>query len=546
MATQIRSFIETFRGYIAGFVALLTFGGSLLVAFSSGALVADPPQTIALAEEAGSHDIIQAGLPQGLVGSSVHVATQKARSDANKDSQDGTVAGRDEKLALSREMGLLPENNPLEEQSNAPFGTARQVDAAAVTPLRSAQPGLALQPAPKLEPRFETKTLKVRSGDTLEKILDRAGAERQQAYYATKSLSEVHNPRSLRVGQAVDVVLEYPVEVNDSAGGAEYVSDTPQLKSLSIETDVDETVSVALTEDGNYKPERILAQLDKGLERQGGTISSSLYVAAIDVGVPDSVIANLIGLYSYDIDFQREIRVGDEFEILYERYYDEAGNALKSGNIEYASMTVQGRQKGYYRFKTPDDGITDYYDANGQSAKKFLMRTPINGARISSGFGRRKHPVLGYTKMHQGTDFAAPTGTPIFAAGNGVIERASPYGSYGNYVRIRHANGYKTAYAHMSRYGRGIKQGVRVKQGQVIGYVGATGRVTGAHLHYEVIKDGGKVNPLHIKVPTGRKLNGDILAAFEAERARIDGERENRPDWRAAPVFVDAGAANGG
>lgn len=313
------------------------------------------------------------------------------------------------------------------------------------------------------------------------------------------------------------------------------------LKKLSIETDVDTSVSVELQDDGNYHPEKFVADLDEGLELHGGTISSSLYVAAIEAGIPDSVIIDLIGLYSYDIDFQREIRRGDEFELLFERFYDDAGRAVKSGNIDYASMTVQGRQKGYYRFKATDDGITDYYDAKGQSAKKFLMRTPINGARISSGFGRRRHPVLGYTKQHMGTDFAAPTGTPIFAAGNGVIERSSRYGSYGNYVRIRHANGYKTAYAHMSRYGKGVKQGRRVKQGQIIGYVGATGRVTGAHLHYEVMLNGKKVNPLRIKVPTGRKLGGNMLAAFRLERDRIDADRAAQADWRPDQMIAGAG-----
>jgi len=532
MATQVRSFIETFRGIFAIVAALFTFGGSLFLAFSSDAIVDDDAaRGLALSQSSQQNahqrdktnegslktSTVAAGHATALTGSSAHASVDGAgsRTDALMLSPSSTNLAENDGQASSTRLALL--------DRSAPSGGSK---------VRT--------PKQKLEPRIERQALKVQSRDTLEKILERAGAERQQAYYATKSLSEVHNARSLKIGQAVDVVLEYPVELSDDAPGAEYISDTPILKILTIETDVDETVSVILGEDGNYKPERVLAELDLGYARQGGTIDSSLYVAAIEAGIPDSVIANVIGLYSYDIDFQREIRQGDEFELLYERFYDEAGNALKSGTIQYASMTVQGRQKGYYRFKTTDDGIVDYYDAKGQSAKKFLMRTPINGARISSGFGRRKHPVLGYTKMHQGTDFAAPTGTPIFAAGNGVIERSSRYGSYGNYVRIRHSNGYKTAYAHMSRYGRGIKQGKRVKQGQVIGYVGATGRVTGAHLHYEVLKDGAKVNPLRIKVPTGRKLGGNMLAAFRIERDRIENERMSKPDWRPAPAFVDA------
>lgn len=502
MAVQLRSFIETFRGVIALIVAIVTFGASLSLIASSGAIDVTGVET-AEASEMPSRDMnpVRAELPGGRNARPAPVIGLRG-SDSER-AQDQATEEQEIQLASP---GTLANSG-----ANAWISLSGTVQ----TPQQA-----------RLEPRIDHKDLKVRSGDTLEKILERAGAERQQAYYATRSLSEVHNPRSLNVGQAVAVTLEYPVEPSQIDPSLEVHAERPVLKRLSIATDVDAQVSVELQNDGNYHPQEVITDLASGFELKGGTISSSLYVAAIDAGIPDSVIINLIGLYSYDIDFQREIRTGDEFELLFQRFYDEDGRAVKSGNIDFASMTVQGRQKGYYRFKTTDDGITDYYDAKGQSAKKFLMRTPINGARISSGFGRRKHPVLGYTKQHMGTDFAAPTGTPIFAAGNGIIERSSRYGSYGNYVRIKHANGYKTAYAHMSRYGKGIKQGRRVKQGQIIGYVGATGRVTGAHLHYEVMKDGSKVNPLRIKVPTGRKLGGNMLAAFRTERDRIDADKE--------------------
>lgn len=520
MTTQIRSFIETFRGIIAVIVAVIAFGGSLSLVAGSGAI------ELSGTEAAEARETIQAGLPTGRSHKADTSALKGLRgSDSETAAKPGSIQnGIGGTEAMSEALTLASA-----EPALAP-GQMRTSD--------RSRPQTRLEA--RLEPRIVHKGLKVRSGDTLEKILERAGAVRQQAYYATRSLAEVHNARSLNIGQAVSVTLEFPVEPSPIDPSLEVHSDRPTLKKLSIETDVDAKVSVELQEDGNYHPEKFVADLDEGLELKGGTISSSLYVAAIEAGIPDSIIINLIGLYSYDIDFQREIRQGDEFELLYERFYDDAGKAVKSGNIEFASMTVQGRQKGYYRFKTTDDGITDYYDAKGQSAKKFLMRTPINGARISSGFGRRKHPVLGYTKQHLGTDFAAPTGTPILAAGNGIIERSSRYGSYGNYVRIRHANGYKTAYAHMSRYGRGIKQGRRVKQGQVIGYVGATGRVTGAHLHYEVMLNGSKVNPLRIKVPTGRKLGGNMLAAFRTERDRIDAERASQPDWRPDQMIAGA------
>lgn len=526
MATQLRSFIETFRGIIAVIAAIVTFGGSLGLVAGSGEIDLSGLDQAGI-QAANAPETIHAGLPTSLpTGLST---SQPADRPTNASPSRQRAPAKD----LEGLRGIA--EGELRLASTEPQGSQKQF------PQRQLQGVAQTREAARLEPRLEHKNLKVRRGDTLEKILERAGAERQQAYYATRALAEVHNARSLNVGQAVAVTLEYPVEPSQIDPSLEVHAKKPMLKLLSIETDVDAQVSVELQEDGNYHPEKLVADLDEGFELRGGTISSSLYVAAIDAGIPDSVIINLIGLYSYDIDFQREIRQGDEFELLFERFYDDAGRAVKSGNIEFASMTVQGRQKGYYRFKTTDDGITDYYDNKGQSAKKFLMRTPINGARISSGFGRRKHPVLGYTKQHMGTDFAAPTGTPILAAGNGVIERSSRYGSYGNYVRIRHANGYKTAYAHMSRYGRGVKQGRRVKQGQIIGYVGATGRVTGAHLHYEVMLNGKKVNPLRIKVPTGRKLGGNMLAAFRLERDRIDGERAAQADWRPEPMVAETG-----
>jgi murein DD-endopeptidase MepM/ murein hydrolase activator NlpD len=379
----------------------------------------------------------------------------------------------------------------------------------------------------QLEPKIRQSSLTVGRGDVLMNMLVDDGANRQDAYYAIESLSKIYSPRKLRAGQTIIVTYETPL--NDDATA---LSDVAQLTGLDIKTDVETHMVVNRTAEGAYDAEKILIALQENYSRAGGTIDSSLYLAALDAGIPDAVIVEMIALFSYDIDFQREIRKGDDFEVYFTRLYDAQGNPVKTGTIHYASMTVQGKQKGYYRFNTPDDKITDYYDAKGQSAKKFLMRTPINGARISSGFGRRKHPVLGYQKAHKGTDFAAPTGTPIMAAGNGTIERSSRYGSYGNYVRIRHANGYQTAYAHMSKYGRGIKAGVKVKQGQTIGYVGATGRVTGAHLHYEVMKDGTKVNPLKIKVPTGRKLAGEILTAFKASQMTLDTQIAALPDWR--------------
>ncbi|MCK5275569.1 MAG: M23 family metallopeptidase, partial [Alphaproteobacteria bacterium] len=222
-----------------------------------------------------------------------------------------------------------------------------------------------------------------------------------------------------------------------------------------------------------------------------------------------------IRIFSWDVDFQRDIRKGDGFEVMYERFFDDNGELAHNGEVVYASLTLSGKRHAVYRHILKN-GDVDYFDEKGQSAKKALMRTPIDGARLSSGFGKRKHPILGYTKMHKGLDFAAPRGTPIYAAGNGTVNYAGKKGGYGNYVRIRHNGTYQTAYAHMSGIARGVRKGKRVNQGQVIGYVGTTGRSTGNHLHYEVIRNGKFINSRRMHLPSGKALKGDDLAAFTA------------------------------
>ena len=258
--------------------------------------------------------------------------------------------------------------------------------------------------------------------------------------------------------------------------------------------------------------------------RAEGTIEGSLFGSAAKIGIPNAVMVSFMKLYSYSVDFQREIRKGDTFEVYYTQYNDEDGERVKTGDILFASLQTGKKPMTLWRFEIPGEGTVDYFDENGQSSKKFLMRTPVDGARISSNFGMRRHPILGYSKMHAGTDFAAPTGTPIYAAGNGTIVKAGWNGGYGKYVKIRHANGYATAYAHMSRIAKGITPGARVTQGQTIGRVGSTGRSTGPHLHYEVHVKGKKVNPMAIRVPTGRKLEGKALTAFKAARDGMTAE----------------------
>ncbi|MGD9163053.1 MAG: M23 family metallopeptidase [Desulfobacteraceae bacterium] len=242
-------------------------------------------------------------------------------------------------------------------------------------------------------------------------------------------------------------------------------------------------------------------------------ISSTLYSAAIEAGMPVDVLIQMIRAYSYDVDFQRDIQRGDKFEAIYEKKVDKNGNYVRGGAILFSSLTVSGRTLTIYRYKTAD-GEVDLFNEKGQSVNKILMITPIDRARLSSGYGMRRHPIKGYSRMHKGLDFAAPTGIPIMAAGDGVIEYAGRKSGYGSYIRIRHANEYQTVYGHMSKFVSGIRKGVRIRQRQIIGYVGSTGLSTGPHLHYEVHHRGKNINPASLKTPPGRTLKGKELERF--------------------------------
>src|SRR5712672_2593536 len=242
----------------------------------------------------------------------------------------------------------------------------------------------------------------------------------------------------------------------------------------------------------------------------GVRLYQSIYETALRNKVPATVIEDMVRIYSYDVDFQRKVQPGDSFDVF------------------FASLTVGGETKKYYRFQTPDDSVFDYYDETGKSAKKFLVRKPVNNAIMRSGFGGRRHPILGYVKMHTGVDWATPYGTPIFASGNGVVEKVGWEGGYGKYVRLKHNNGYETAYGHMSAYAKGMEPGKRVRQGQVIGFVGSTGMSTGAHVHYEILVNGRFVDPMRIKLPRGRSLAGPLIASLETERDRLDAMISNR------------------
>lgn len=334
---------------------------------------------------------------------------------------------------------------------------------------------------------------KVRPGDTMVDLLKRNGVGNQEAHKAVEAMKDLFNLKKLQVGQTVEVGLRA------KAGGKQ------ALEQLSLRTTFDQRIVIKQDANGRFEAERKTIPTLGLTMFHYGTIADSLYLSAASAGVPDAIIVEMIRLFSFDVDFQREIRRGDGFEVYYRRRAANRGHEIENGDILYAALTLRGRPLSYFRYEEGAKGRVDYYDENGKSARRALMKTPVDGARLSSNYGRRKHPILGYTRMHKGADFAANWGTPIMAAGDGVIELSARNGGYGNYVRIRHNSTYSTAYAHLSKYGRGIRKGKRVKQGQIIGYIGATGLAKGAHLHYEVLVNGKQVNPMTLKLPEGRR-----------------------------------------
>jgi murein DD-endopeptidase MepM/ murein hydrolase activator NlpD len=364
-----------------------------------------------------------------------------------------------------------------------------------------------------------TEQITVRRGDTLMDILDRAGIAPSEAHAAVQSLLRVYDPRRLRAGQELLIrAAQAPAEA-----GAR------RLIGLDFDLDFDHTVRVSRGADGSYASAKVARPQRRDLVHRAGIIDDSLYLSAERAAVPHDVTIGLIKLFSWDVDFQRDVRQGDRFEALFETVALEDGSDIvRGGDLLYAALSIDGRLFEGYRFVLPDGGVA-YFDRSGKSLRKFLMRTPIDGARLSSRFGMRRHPILGYNRMHQGVDFAAPTGTPIYAAGEGKVEIAKRNGGYGKYIRIRHTGEYSTAYAHLSRFAKGIAPGRRVRQGEVIGYVGTTGRSTGPHLHYEVLRRGAQINPLQIKQPANQQLAGADLERFRAEIARIDRLREDPP-----------------
>ncbi|MGF1476989.1 MAG: peptidoglycan DD-metalloendopeptidase family protein [Geminicoccaceae bacterium] len=348
----------------------------------------------------------------------------------------------------------------------------------------------------------------VRSGDTLAAILERSGIDRQAAHQALTALSDIFDPRRLQVGEQLTLWLGD----KDSS-------------LTKMRFDAGDARTVELRQEGDtFVATMIERPLERRLTYRSAAIQTSIYEAAGRAGVPSTTMADLLKLFSWDVDFQRDVRTGDDFELLYDVVSDQARARSWADDLHYGALRVNGDLLEAYRFDT-SDGRTDYYDRQGRALRKFLLRTPIDGARISSGYGMRRHPILGYNRMHKGIDFAAPTGTPIYAAGDGTVAEIGRKGAYGNYIRIRHDGDYSTAYAHMARFANGLKRGARVKQGQQIGRVGATGRVTGPHLHYEVLLRGQQMNPLKLPRPPAVRLTGNDLVRFQIQVADLDRQR---------------------
>jgi murein DD-endopeptidase MepM/ murein hydrolase activator NlpD len=388
----------------------------------------------------------------------------------------------------------------------------------------------------------EGREMRVGRGETLAGVLTRAGATAGETSAALTSIASVYNPRRLRPGQEISLYFQRE--------GAE----SARLSGVAFRSEPGASVTANRTAAGGFAAREVLMPLTFEIARIAAPVQTSLYASALSLGATDREVAALADAFGYDIDFQRDVHPGDRFEIVFERFYDDEGHTVRTGEMLYVALdtrrggAAEGRRgpQRFYSFQAPGASQPDWYDSLGQSARRFLMKTPINGARLSSGFGMRRHPILGYSRLHRGTDFAAASGTPIMAAGDGTVIRAGPFGSFGNYVRLRHGQGYETAYAHLSRFARGVRAGARVRQGQVIGYVGTTGRSTGPHLHYEVLRAGNQINPMQLRVATGRNLNGRDLELFRNEVTRIDTLREARalePGTIEAALPVDGAAA---
>ncbi len=357
-----------------------------------------------------------------------------------------------------------------------------------------------------LEPKFKRINHKIQSGETFDSILKMYSIDQDQITQIKKKLSKKINLNKLKTQQKIQFTL------NQS---------NSRIKELIFQISSTEQIYLKRNKETKlFDQKSIITKLKKTVAYKENKILNSLYRSASDQKVPANIIIEFARIYGFQVDFQRDIRKKDNFQIMYEVFVDDKNKVIETGNILYANLKLSGADNSLYFFDK--EGSTGHYDKNGKSVKKALMKTPINGARLSSPFGMRKHPIDGFNKMHRGTDFAAPMGTPIMASGDGVVKKAGWCGGGGNCVVIRHNSTYQTVYAHMSKFAKGIRGGVRVRQGQTIGYVGSTGKSTGPHLHYEVIVNGKKINSQTLKLPSGKILKGEDRKLFETKRIKLD------------------------
>ena len=358
-----------------------------------------------------------------------------------------------------------------------------------------------------LNPRYKNINHKISVGETFDKILSNYSITNNEIIKIKKELNLDYNLNILKT----DLFIKLTVDETDNRKVTFFMfpvsrTETIQL-ALNLETDL-------------FEKKTIITNLKKKIIFREAKILQSLYKTAVDLNIQPGIIIDFAGIYGFQVDFQRDIRKNDNFQIMYEVFEDDNGKVFETGNIIFANLKLSEINNPLYYFSEKNN--KGHYDENGKSVKKALMKTPINGARLSSSFGMRKHPIDGYNKMHRGTDFAAPMGTPIMASGDGVITRARWCGGGGNCVKIKHNSTFLTIYAHMKNFGRGIREGIRVKQGQIIGYVGSTGNSTGPHLHYEVVKNGKKINSQKLKLPSGKILKGNERKLFEVNRIKTD------------------------
>ena len=358
-----------------------------------------------------------------------------------------------------------------------------------------------------LVPRYKNIDHKISSGETFDKILNNYSIPNEEINQIKKKLNSDYDINNLKPNLEIKITIDQ--------------SNNKKITYFLFPISRTEKIQLTRNLDNNiFEKKIIITNLNKKIVFKEGKITQSLYKTAIDLKVQPNVIIEFARIYGFQVDFQRDIRKNDNFQIMYEVFEDDDGKVFETGNIIFADLKLSGKNNALYFFEKK--GSEGHYDENGKSVEKALMKTPINGARLSSAFGMRKHPIDGFNKMHRGTDFAAPMGTPIMASGSGLITRARWCGGGGNCIKIKHNSTYETIYAHMKNFARGIKEGIRVKQGQIIGYVGSTGKSTGPHLHYEVVVNGKKVNSQKLKLPSGKTLKGKERKIFEVEKIKLD------------------------